>query len=184
MSIPAPRSRDRRSLVQRRPLTGSPRVAARGEAGRIRHFGHALAQRSAAGTNRTCPMQRRGAVGSRHRIRRTRGTLTVACGGSGCRRAASGRWRLASVPSHRKVVNPVRPGREQRQRRTRVPGCGWCGSPPFRPRRKGDRVTRIRRLPRFVPLPARRRILPSGGRRPRTPNSGAAMHLPGFAGYD
>ena len=42
-----------------------------------------------------------------------------------------GRWRLAPVPSHRQVVNPVRPGREQRQRRTRVPGCGWCGPPPF-----------------------------------------------------
>ena len=31
------------------------------------------------------------------------------------------------VPSRRQVVNPVRPGREQRQQRTRVPGCGWSG---------------------------------------------------------
>ena len=31
------------------------------------------------------------------------------------------------VPSQRQVVNPVRPGREQRQQRTRVPGCGWSG---------------------------------------------------------
>ena len=29
------------------------------------------------------------------------------------------------VPSRRQVVNPVRPGREQRQQRTRAPGCGW-----------------------------------------------------------
>ena len=63
---------------------------------------------------------------------RTRGTLDDVRGGS-CRRASSGRWRSASVPSHRQVVNPVRPGREQRQRRTRVPGCGWCGPPPFDP---------------------------------------------------
>jgi len=27
-------------------------------------------------------------------------------------------------------VNPVRPGREQRQQWIRVPGCGWCGLPP------------------------------------------------------
>ena len=31
------------------------------------------------------------------------------------------------VPSRRQVVNPVRPGREQRHQRTRVPGCGWSG---------------------------------------------------------
>ena len=37
-----------------------------------------------------------------------------------------------SVPSQREVVNSARPGREQRQRRNRVPGCGWHGLPPIR----------------------------------------------------
>jgi len=39
-------------------------------------------------------------------------------------------WWLASVPSQRDTVNPVRPGREQPQRSQRVPGCGWRESPP------------------------------------------------------
>ena len=33
------------------------------------------------------------------------------------------------APSHRQAVNPVRPGREQRQRPVRVPGCGWSAPP-------------------------------------------------------
>ncbi len=37
----------------------------------------------------------------------------------------------ASVSSQRKAVNPVRPGREQPQRLTCVPGCGWRWSPPI-----------------------------------------------------
>jgi len=36
-----------------------------------------------------------------------------------------------SVPSQREVVNSARPGREQRQRRNRVPGCGWHELPPI-----------------------------------------------------
>ena len=36
----------------------------------------------------------------------------------------------ASVPSQRETVNPVRPGREQRQQWSRVPGCGWRGRRP------------------------------------------------------
>ena len=39
------------------------------------------------------------------------------------------------VPSRRQVVNPVRPGREQRQQRTRVPGCGWSGRLQLPPER-------------------------------------------------
>ena len=105
------------------------------------------------------PMQRRGAVGSRHRIHRTRGTLAIARGGGGRRRVVAGQWRSASVPSHRKVVNPVRPGREQRQRRTRVPGCGWCGPPPFPPRRWGVANRENPADPLFPPLHAHRRIL-------------------------
>ena len=97
------------------------------------------------------------ATRGRRRIERSRGTLAVVRGGAGRPRASSGRWRSASVPSHRQVVNPVRPGREQRQRRTRVPGCGWCGSPPSRPRRAGRRRAG----------------------RPRTANSGAATNFPG-----
>ena len=33
-------------------------------------------------------------------------------------------------PPRRYAVNPVRPGREQRQRRIRVPGSSGCGLPP------------------------------------------------------
>jgi len=40
-------------------------------------------------------------------------------------------WWPLLVPSRRYTVNPVRPGREQRQQRTRVPGCGWQRLPPF-----------------------------------------------------
>ena len=36
-----------------------------------------------------------------------------------------------SVPSQCEVVNSARPGREQRQRRNRVPGCGWHELPPI-----------------------------------------------------
>jgi len=40
-------------------------------------------------------------------------------------------WWPTPVPSRRDVVNPVRPGREQRQQRNRVPGCGWLGRHPY-----------------------------------------------------
>ena len=40
-------------------------------------------------------------------------------------------WWPASVPPQRKAVNPVRPGREQPQQWSRVPGCGCYGPPPF-----------------------------------------------------
>ena len=40
------------------------------------------------------------------------------------------RWWPLLAPSRRQVVNPVRPGREQRQQWTRAPGCGWQGLPP------------------------------------------------------
>lgn len=36
-----------------------------------------------------------------------------------------------SVPSQREIVNSARPGREQRQRWNRVPGCGWHELPPI-----------------------------------------------------
>ena len=41
-----------------------------------------------------------------------------------------GLWCSVSALSRREAVNPVRPGREQRQQWIRVPGCGWCGMPP------------------------------------------------------
>jgi len=34
-------------------------------------------------------------------------------------------WWLLLVPSQQSAVNPVRPGREQRQQWIWVPGCGW-----------------------------------------------------------
>jgi len=42
-------------------------------------------------------------------------------------------WRQVSVPPQRETVNPVRPGREQRQQWNRVPGCGWYRLPPSFP---------------------------------------------------
>ena len=44
--------------------------------------------------------------------------------------ALTGLWCFASALSRLEAVNPVRPGREQRQRWNRVPGCGWCKVPP------------------------------------------------------
>jgi hypothetical protein len=35
--------------------------------------------------------------------------------------SSASQWQSVSVPSRRLTVNPVRPGREQRQRRCRVP---------------------------------------------------------------
>jgi len=57
-----------------------------------------------------------------------------------------------SVPSQREVVNSARPGREQRQQRNRVPGCGWRELPPIsKAWRKG---LKIRTNPyRFDTLP-------------------------------
>ena len=94
----------------------------------------------------------------------------------GLRRASSSRWRLAPVPSHRQVVNPVRPGREQRQRRTRVPRCGWCGSPPFRSWMAGRRwdeppgptnpvraLTRVRPADTGIVSPSLRDVLKFAG---------------------
>ena len=54
-------------------------------------------------------------------------------------------WWPLLVPSRRYAVNPVRPGREQRQQRTRAPGCGGQGLPPHRScGRPADRIHRCR----------------------------------------
>ena len=65
------------------------------------------------------------------------------------------------VPSRRQVVNPVRPGREQRQQRTRVPGCGWSGRLQLPPERcpSGLRSTPGKCV--WVNSPSRVRIPPS-----------------------
>ena len=48
------------------------------------------------------------------------------------------------APSHRQAVNPVRPGREQRQRPARVPGCGWSVPPSLAPSVRGLSPPRLR----------------------------------------
>ena len=72
------------------------------------------------------------------------------------------------VPSRRQVVNPVRPGREQRQQRTRAPGCGWSGRLQLPPERcpSGRRSTPGKCV--WVNSPSRVRLEPPpGGERTR-----------------
>ncbi len=72
------------------------------------------------------------------------------------------------VPSRRQVVNPVRPGREQRQQRTRAPGCGWSGRLQLPPERcpSGLRSTPGKCV--WVNSPSRVRLEPPpGGERTR-----------------
>ena len=81
-----------------------------------------------------CPVSCRTCAGSPaaldQRFLRERDQL-VASGEGFLLASAVTRWRPFPVPSQRQVANPARPGREQRQQRTRVPGCGWIGLPPF-----------------------------------------------------
>ena len=66
-----------------------------------------------------------------------------------------------SAPSRRTVVNPVRPGREQRSQRNRVPGCGWYATSIDLPERcpSGRRSTPGKCV--WVDSPSRVRIPPS-----------------------
>ncbi len=57
---------------------------------------------------------------------------------SNLRQAAQ--WWPGLVLPQRYAVNPVRPGREQRQRQIRVPGCGWSRLPPFKIHNVGDAI--------------------------------------------
>ena len=166
MSTPAPRSR-KPAIPRAAPITCRIATSGGTRPGRPNSSLPTRARTSLGGGNESY-LSDEPPWHCRHGLRRTRGTLAVVRA-DGSRRAASGRWRSAPVPSHRQVVNPVRPGREQRQRRTRVPGCGWCGSPPLQPRRRFAAVSGEPTAALLVPRPMPTVAIPAAAPRRSPP---------------
>ncbi len=96
-----------------------------------------------------------------------------------------GPWWSAPVPSRRHVVNPVRPGRQQRQRSVRVPKFGWCGPPPLigRGLMAYTALARKWRPHRFTELIGQEHVRPRAQQcarwRPRAPRLSVYRHARG-----